>query len=934
MPTNLTPNQRINQSETTERETWASPQPNDSGWVEFEKSDIYPERKKRLSDYISDKTHGKVERDSNGQGKNAIPISYNENDQKKKLDEYNQELSEAVNLFNSLSDEYQNESDNKDNKLPEDNRVNNRLLNNSKWGSIGKKAVFEETAKKITLENPSVIQSEAFKQFLNANGTINWDKYFEEMKKIGIGLSETSSREHKAKYSLGNYGAPLSAHAEPFKKKEIKTVQEILLEAANVSEIPETLQNNDKSFGQLNSPTKPFYFGGNLNGSLELSALLLEIWIQVLVKVTISSNLLHIGQIALGNTGDKQWNNVTLGPKHGHRYKMGSSGYHDSMIDGLDEANLQNRVDTSTIQASLQKGVLVQPAVRETLKTVEDLLNFPKYILDELNIYYPRHTLSVLQQNRDSKDDVFLLNSGTVYLQTIIAGFGKLVVNVASDFRSQGYYRNLFHELIRSKAYYKEFRNNWNVDSGYFEKLNSKIGVFEILKDWMGQNDKIMKFANHLSHIGDISIADGAIGAIAFSENKVPLNNVSQHPSLRLAKSRWQNKFGYGNFSPLSMHALPSLEIKTDPKILSMIIDHKIESTPLLKLQLEAKIKKIDVAIQQIELDPFADRMGVDTILGDLGIAAAEEVDQIYELVIHKEKLQKQIEQLDAQPEAIRFSPEDVQKIENELEAEYVPFYIQDLRTNEIIAFHAFLNSIEDSYQAEWNSIKGFGRIEPAQIYGGATRSIGCSFTIVPMNNVDFNIMWEKIDKLTTLVYPQWSRGTRMEMDTGDGLEKFYQPFSQVPTASPLCRIRVGDLFKSNYSKEAMQRMMHVKSDSKLLKSTGDDANPILKSFKSGMGRGITVAITSIGFDWKLNTMPWNLEPGQKAPRMCEISLGLTPMHDITPGLDADGYNRAPIYGISGDMRTDVWDTEAQKELNNKIIKDRDAALKGQWKPE
>lgn len=879
-----------------------------------------------MSDYISDKTHGKVDRDSDGQGKNPIPISYNETDQKKKLDEYNQELSDAVNLFNSLSDEYQNESDNKDNKLPEDQRVTNRLLNNSKWGNIGKKAIFEETAKQITLENPSVIQSEAFKQFLNENGTINWDKYFKTMQKIGIGLSETTSREHAAKYSLGDYGAPLSALDEPFKKKEIKTINEILLDAARVDEIPEALKNNDKSFGQLNSPTKPFYFGGNLNGSLELSALLLEIWVQVLVKVTISSNLLHIAQVAFGSTGDKQWNNVTLGPKAGHKYRMGSSGYHDTMIDGLDEAQLQNRIDKSTFQASLQKGVLTQPPVRETLKTVEDLLNFPKYILDELNIYYPRHTLTVLQQNRSNNDGVFLLNSGTVYLQTIVAGFGKLVVNVAADFRSQGYYRNLFHELIKSKAYYKEFRNNWNVDSGYFEKINSKIGVFEILKDWMGQNDKIMKFANHLSHIGDISIADGAIGAIAFPENKVPLNNVSHHPSLRLATSRWLNKDN--NYqSPLSLNLIEDHIIDNNVEINKMTIDNE---NSILEFQ-----KKL--ALKQAELNSITTD---DTLNPDPKIAFAN-MRRFVILTAQIKSLKQKIKELSTEQQSLensannaRLSPEDVKRIEDKLEAEYVPFYIQDLRTNEIIAFHAFLNSVEDSYQAEWNAVKGFGRIEPAQIYGGATRSIGCTFTIVPMNELDFNIMWEKIDKLTTLVYPQWSRGTKMEIETDDGLEQFYQPFSQVPTASPLCRIRVGDLFKSNYSQEAMQRMMHVKSDSQLLKNSGSNANPILKSFKSGMGRGITVAVTSIGFDWKLNTMPWNLEPGQKVPRMCEVSLGLTPMHDITPGLDADGYNRAPIYGISNKMQTDVWDTQDKQELNDKIIQDRGQALKGLWKPE
>ena len=153
-----------------------------------------------------------------------------------------------------------------------------------------------------------------------------------------------------------------------------------------------------------------------------------------------------------------------------------------------------------------------------------------------------------------------------------------------------------------------------------------------------------------------------------------------------------------------------------------------------------------------------------------------------------------------------RFSADQVRRIEDQLEAEHVPFYIQDLRTNEIISFHAFLTSISDSYAADWNGQKGFGRLEAAQIYGGGSRSIAVSFSMVPMNEEDFDEMYVKINKLTTLVYPQWSEGTTISTNSGT----FVQPFSQVPTASPLCRIRVGDLFTSNYSKQSMARMMGI----------------------------------------------------------------------------------------------------------------------------
>ena len=404
-----------------------------------------------------------------------------------------------------------------------------------------------------------------------------------------------------------------------------------------------------------------------------------------------------------------------------------------------------------------------------------------------------------------------------------------------------------------------------------------------------------------------------------------------------------------------------------------------------------------------------------------------------------------------------RFSPEQVRDVEDALEAELMPFSIQDLRTNEVIAFHAFLGSLTDSYAAEWSGQKGFGRLEAAQIYGGASRSIGLDFTLISFNETDFNEMWYKINKLTTLVYPQWSEGTIM--DAADGSGSFIQPFSQVPTASPLARVRVGDIFTSNYSKQNVARLfgvgnpnatkfaltssptkeesekdpqprilnqagkrklikflldrneyekaMDVKNEDSITIKWGDgiltttptdsyleaeigtnsirfgfgsdkndfysvskknytpsanniqipkldangvpiktkdektkdekavmkdvdgiehffksENNPIIRAFESTAGRGIACAITSIGFDWGWGENSWNTDPGSRAPRTCKVSLGLTPIHDITPGLDHNGINRAPIYGVGSYMSNQKGDPHySTNEYNNELIK-------------
>lgn len=438
-----------------------------------------------------------------------------------------------------------------------------------------------------------------------------------------------------------------------------------------------------------------------------------------------------------------------------------------------------------------------------------------------------------------------------------------------------------------------------------------------------------------------------------------------------------------------------------------------------------------------------------------------------------------------------RISREFREKIENALGAEYVPFYFHDVRTNEIISFHAFLASLSDDYTASYDSVEGLGRVEPTKIYKGTTRKIGMSFFVAATNAEDFNHMWYKINKLTTLVYPQYNKG---KMLLGKDYN-FRAPFSQQVAASPLIRIRLGELLRSNYSRFAMARLFGLTDgdtsvladngtenkkpvsinldapgytdeeqkimnqvavgdkvtishesysakvsealrrdienkgyqetldffdtelttddsapgisyydDNRLLKaltesvtkskdswvveeistnSSGNrdlkikfegkydgnlrifepaqaaffgvfvsglvmsipenyvtiiktnDSDPkrqeiisknskrveiqsqlnainqfvqpnnnsITKSFESAGGKGLAGFIESMNFDWYSNTN-WEISPGFSAPKFCKVTVSFSPIHDITPGLDHKGYNRAPIYPVGNGLRS------------------------------
>lgn len=150
-----------------------------------------------------------------------------------------------------------------------------------------------------------------------------------------------------------------------------------------------------------------------------------------------------------------------------------------------------------------------------------------------------------------------------------------------------------------------------------------------------------------------------------------------------------------------------------------------------------------------------------------------------------------------------RISPELLQRFEASLEADYMPFYLHDLRTNEVLQFHAFLEDVADDFSVEYNAQEGYGRLDKVQIYRGTTRNVTVSFKMVATSEDDHGVMWYKLNKLVTLIYPQWTQGREVNVDN----VRFIQPFSQIPGATPVVRLRLGDLFRTNYSKLAVARL-------------------------------------------------------------------------------------------------------------------------------
>ena len=85
--------------------------------------------------------------------------------------------------------------------------------------------------------------------------------------------------------------------------------------------------------------------------------------------------------------------------------------------------------------------------------------------------------------------------------------------------------------------------------------------------------------------------------------------------------------------------------------------------------------------------------------------------------------------------------------------------------------------------------------------------------------------MWFRINKLVTLVYPQWTPGDEVVGSEREGgwSPKYKVPFSQVISSSPLIRVRIGDVIASNYSKFGLSRFFGATDKETVLSRPGEN---------------------------------------------------------------------------------------------------------------
>ena len=112
---------------------------------------------------------------------------------------------------------------------------------------------------------------------------------------------------------------------------------------------------------------------------------------------------------------------------------------------------------------------------------------------------------------------------------------------------------------------------------------------------------------------------------------------------------------------------------------------------------------------------------------------------------------------------------------------DFAPLKFKSIPTGKTTQFRATINGLSETLSPSWDSNKFVGNPFSYHTYTGIERSVSFNFKIFSLNLDEHKIAWEKLNFLTSLVYPQ-------------------SYFSNSSVAPPFIQFTLGDLYKNKYS--------------------------------------------------------------------------------------------------------------------------------------
>jgi hypothetical protein len=221
----------------------------------------------------------------------------------------------------------------------------------------------------------------------------------------------------------------------------------------------------------------------------------------------------------------------------------------------------------------------------------------------------------------------------------------------------------------------------------------------------------------------------------------------------------------------------------------------------------------------------------------------------------------------------------------------------QNIRNKKDVYFKAFITAYNETFTPNFNSTEVFGRVDPIQQYKNTTRNITLAWKLPAASESEAYENLGRVQQLLNMLYPSY-----LSLDNALTLSE-----------APLVRLKVMNLLTShpgNNFSEVAELFKENQSTSKLFfgYETEDDS-----------GLGMLGVITSCNVNHNLEGSDGVFEkiaenedgrilgaiPNTILPKLIDINISFTPLHEYTPGAD----NPIGPYGVR------LGDTNVQKRI-------------------
>jgi hypothetical protein len=123
------------------------------------------------------------------------------------------------------------------------------------------------------------------------------------------------------------------------------------------------------------------------------------------------------------------------------------------------------------------------------------------------------------------------------------------------------------------------------------------------------------------------------------------------------------------------------------------------------------------------------------------------------------------------------FTGETTPPLENDFSINKGDFYvrIKDLRVNDFIYFRGYVTGITENVNPSFTPTNYIGRSEPVYMYERGERDLSFNLRVYPANAIELNMMYEKIEKLTSLAYPEY-----LQDSDNSSITRMKAPFTEL----------------------------------------------------------------------------------------------------------------------------------------------------------